>query len=148
TARPAPDPAADRARAPRRGAPSAVVLSRWVVLVYPGAARDLSRSRPHGPRWATAAAPLAPRPDRPRGQALRAAPGRRDRPPHGRRHAHPRRDAQTALAGQGRHQYGVHRAAERDVPGTPRAVGASVPGAGTPDPDPARGHILGGHGLY
>ena len=61
--------------------------------------------------------------------------------------ARPRRDAQTTLAGRWGHQDGRHRAPARDVPGTPRAAGAAVPGAGTPDPEPARGHVLGGHGL-
>ena len=51
-------------------------------VLHPSHSGDLSRSHTHGQRWATAAAPLAQRPDRPRGQALRAAPCRRDRPPH------------------------------------------------------------------
>jgi transposase-like protein len=37
--------------------------------------------------------------------------------------------------------------AERDMPGTPRAAGAPLPGAGPPYHDAARGHVLGGHGL-
>ena len=38
------------------------------------------------------------------------------------------------------------RAAECDLPGTPCAAGAPVPGAGTPHPDAARGDVRGGHG--
>ena len=108
---------------------------------------SLSRSHTHGQRWATAAAPLAQRPDRPRGRSATSG-AVSSRPTAALSTARPpRRDAQTALAGQWRHQYGIHRAAERNVPGTPRAAGTSVPGAGTPDPDTARGHVLGGHGL-
>ncbi len=70
-----------------------------------------------------------------------------DRTPHCRWHAGTRGDAPTPLARGRGDQYGLHRAAERDVPGTPRAAGASVPGAGTPHPDAARGDVRGGHGL-
>ena len=117
------------------------------LVSYIRAIRETFRDPIHTGKGGRPRLRLAQRPDRPSGQALRAAPCRRDRPPHCRRHAHTRRDAQTALAGQWRHQYGIHRAAERNVPGTPRAAGTSVPGAGTPDPDTARGHVLGGHGL-
>src|SRR4051794_29210223 len=61
--------------------------------------------------------------------------------------ARPRRDAPTALARRRGHPDGVQRTAPRDVPGTPRAAGAAVPGAGPSDPDPARGDGRGGHGL-
>src|SRR4029453_7056428 len=106
-----------------------------------------SRSRAHGHGRAATVAPLAQHPDRPGGQTLRASSRRRHGTPPGRWHAGTRRDAPTALARRRGHQYGVHRTAQRDVPGTPRAAGAAVPGAGPPDPAPARGDVRGGHGL-
>jgi hypothetical protein len=98
-----------------------------------------------GGRTATAAS-VAPCLDRPGGQALRAAARGRDRPPHGRWHAGTRGDAATPAARGRGDQYGLHRAAARDVPGTPRAARASVPGAGTSHPDTARRNVGGGHG--
>ena len=88
--------------------------------------------------------------DRPGGQALRAAAGGRDRPPGGLSMAPPgtRGDTSTPVARGRGDQYGLHRAAERDVPGTPRAAGASVPGAGTSPPDTARRNACGGRGLW
>ena len=58
-----------------------------------------------------------------------------------------RGDASTPVARGRGDQYGLHRAAERDVPGTPCAARASVPGAGTSPPDTARRDVCGGHGV-
>src|SRR5262249_47172660 len=147
TARPAPDSAADRAGAALCGTSPPVDLYRWLVLVHPGDSRDLSRSRAHGHGRAATVALLAQHPDRSGGQTLRASSRHRYGTPLGRWHARTRRDAQKALAGRRGDQYGIHRAPECDVPGTPRAAGAAVPGAGPPDPDTARGDVLGGYGL-
>ena len=70
-----------------------------------------------------------------------------DRTPHCRWHACTRRDAPTPLARRRGDQHGLHRTAQRDVPCTSRSPGSSVPGAGTRDPDAARGDVLGGDGL-
>ena len=126
---------------------SALVLYRGAVHRHPSHARDLARSRAHGHGRAATVAPLAQRPDRSRGQVLRAAAGRRDRPPHYRWHAGTRGDAQRALAGPRRDQDGIQRTAACDLPGTSCAAGASVSGAGTPHPDPARRDVCGRHSL-
>ncbi len=112
------------------------------------AIRETFRDPVHTGQGRTAtAASVAPGLDRPGGQALRAAAGGRDRPPPCRWHAGTRGDASTPVARGRGDQYGLHRAAERDVPGTPRAARASVPGAGTSHPDTARRDVCGGHGV-
>src|SRR5262245_13904223 len=72
-ARPAPDPAADRAGAALCDPASPLGLYRWLSVLHPGRSGNLSRSRPHGAGRAAAAAALAQRPDRPSGQTLRAS---------------------------------------------------------------------------
>src|SRR5262249_58339949 len=67
--------------------------------------------------------------------------------PQKRGHAGPRGATPTPVARGRGEQYRVHGAADRAVPGTPRALGAPVPGAGPPPPDTARGDVRGGDGL-
>jgi len=56
-------------------------------------------------------------------------------------------DAATPLARRRDDPHRVYRTAERDLPGTPRTAGPSLPGAGTPYLDAVRGDVLGRHGL-
>jgi transposase-like protein len=146
-ARPAPDPAADRAGEALCGTASPVGLYRWLGSLHPGHSGDLSRPHTYGQGRPATAAAVAPCLDRPSRQALRAATGGRDRSPYCGWHAGTCGDASTPLARRRDDQHGVHRTAQRDVPGTPRTAGASVPGAGPSDPDTARGDVRGGHGL-
>jgi hypothetical protein len=145
-ARPATAPAPARAGPPRGRPPSAVGLYRGGGQLSPGDARNLARSRAHGPGGAAPTAALAPCLPGPRRQARRAAPGGRDRPPHSRWHPSPRGDAQTPVARGRREQDRGHGALARDVPGAPRAAGTPWPSAGTPPPNLARGPVLGRYG--
>ena len=122
-------------------------LYRWLGVLHPGHSGNLSRPRAYRQGRTATAASVAPCFDRSSRQTLRASACRRHGASHCRWHAGTRRDAQASLARRRGEQYGVHRAAERDIPGTPRAAGAPLPGAGPPYPDAARGHVLGGHGL-
>ncbi len=81
---------------------------RDMPVLHPSHSGELSRPRAHKHGWTPPAACMAECLDRPSRQALRAAAGRRNRTPHCRWHAGPRRDTQTALAGRRGHQYGLH----------------------------------------
>ena len=67
-------------------------LYRWLVLLHPSDARDLSRAGPDGRPRASPATPLAERLYRPGREALRPAARRRGRAPHRGGHARARRD--------------------------------------------------------
>src|SRR6266853_2110075 len=73
--------------------------------------------------------------------------GGRDRASHCRWHTGTRRDAQAAFAGRRRHQYGVHRTTERDLPGASGIADAPRPGARTPHADPTAWYVSDRDGL-
>ena len=104
-------------RVQRCAAPRPLLVCTDGLVSYIRAIRETFRDPvPTGHGRTAPAASVAPCLDRPSRQALRAAAGGRDRTPHCRWHAGTRRDAPTALAGRRGDQYGLHRAAERDVP--------------------------------
>ena len=123
------------------------VLHRWLGVLHPRYAGDLSRPCADGPGRTTTPAAMAPCFDCPSGQALRAAAGGGDRTPYCRWHAGTGRDAQTPIARGRGDQYGLHRAAERDIPRTPRAAGPALPGVGTPYADAAPWNVPDWHRL-
>jgi transposase-like protein len=141
--RTAPAPAAHRRGAALCGTSSPGGLYRWLGGLQPGHAGDLSRARASGPGGRATAAAVAPWLDRPGRQALCAAAGGGDRPPHCRWHAGTRGAAPTPVARGGGEQDSLHGAAQRDVSGTPRTAGPPLPGPGPPHPDVARGEVLG-----
>ena len=107
----------------------------------------LSRSRAAGQGGTATAPSVAQYLHRPSREARRAAAWDRARTPEGGWRAGTRGDAPTPLARGWGDQHRVHCTAERDSPGTPRAAGAPLSGAGAPHPDAARGHVRGRHGL-
>ena len=114
----------------------------WVwpdgVVAYIRAIRAPFRAPVHtGQGGRATASSVAQCLDRASGQALRAAACGRDRPPPCRWHAGTGGDASTPGARRRGEQYGLPRAPACDVPGTPCAAGAPLPGAGTPHPAPA-----------
>jgi hypothetical protein len=106
-----------------------------------------SRSRADGQGRTATALSVAPCRHRRSRQTRRAAVWGRDRTPYGGWRACTRGDAPTLLARRQSDQHRGHRTAERDVPGTPRAAGAPLPGAGTLHLDAARWAVPGGYRL-